>query len=75
MSLHERTAGIAGPHTLNARHGGGGHEPKLFQPVVGIGIDRSAWEQAPISSGCHERGRARQAARRAGAGATTRAPR
>jgi hypothetical protein len=73
VSLHERTAGIARPHALNARHGG--EEPKLFQAVAGIGIDRSAWEQAPISSGCHERGRDRQSVRRAGASATTRAPR
>ncbi|QNE78847.1 hypothetical protein F0344_33425 [Streptomyces finlayi] len=73
MSLRERTAGVAGPHALNARHGG--QEPKLSQAVAGIGIDGGAWGQAPISSGCHKRGRAQQAVRRAGVRATTRAPR
>ncbi|MBT2545865.1 hypothetical protein J7E99_35675 [Streptomyces sp. ISL-44] len=73
MSLRERTAGVAGLDALNARHGG--QEPKLSLAGAGIGIDRSAWEQAPLSSGCHERGRAQQAVRGVGVSATIRAPR
>ena len=73
VSLRGRTAGIAGPQALNARHGG--QEPRLSLVVAGIGIDRNPWERAPISSGCHERGRVQQAVRRAGVSATTTAPR
>lgn len=66
-------AGIARPHAFNGRHRG--QEPKLSLAAAGIGIDRSAWEQAPISSGCSEQGRAQRAVRRARVGATTWVPR
>lgn len=69
----ERTAGIVRPHAFHGRHRD--QEPKLFLAAAGTGIDRSAWEQALISSGCRGRGRAQRAVRRERAGATAWAPR
>ncbi|GAA2656994.1 hypothetical protein GCM10010425_84860 [Streptomyces spororaveus] len=61
------------PHVINGRHD---HQnPKLSQAAATLGIDISAWDQAPVSSDCRERGRAQQAVRGAGAGADSRAPR
>lgn len=70
-----RVAGIARPHALNGRHRG--QEPKLFLTAAGIGngIDRSAWEQAPISSSCSERGHAQRTVRRERVGAPVWVPR
>lgn len=61
------------PHVINGWHDH--QDSKLSQAAATLGIDISAWDQAPVSSGCRERGRAQQAVRGVGAGADSRAPR
>lgn len=64
---------MAMPHLINGRHDR--QDSKLSQGAATLGIDLSAWDQAPVSSGRRERGRAQQVVRGVGASAASRAPR
>lgn len=61
------------PHVINGQHDR--QDSKLSQAAATLGIDLSAWDKAPVSSGCHEWGRSQYPACRTGAGAASRAPR
>ncbi|GGP94214.1 hypothetical protein GCM10010215_19990 [Streptomyces virginiae] len=64
---------MAMPHPINGRHDR--QDSKLSQAAATVGIDLSAWDQGPVSSGCGERGRAQHVVREVWAGAASRAPR